>query len=724
MNMKHPQLDPFARGFLSREDLSLTERIGLGVIELARYTSIDFCDYILPFVNKRPDDCGAWFHFADSIAVSYPIEELFAKYPDEEDRAYIRSNYERIKDYRSDNYAGRAITEEARPLCDGKALWGGGWGGHSNPNFGRIVALGTDGMREYIKACAEKNPSVPEFYRGCSMFLDALDIFGERFHALAEEKAAAEQNPERREKYERAAKYFLHIPKNPARDFEEAVMFFWMVFTFDGPDSPGRLDQYLYPFFEKSSPEVCHDVLSRLWEAFHATRTWNLCISGSDEHFNDESNGLSYAILEMCCEKQYQTPNLTMRVHRNTPEKLWRLAAKSLATGSGLPGIYNDEVVCPALEKIGIPPHDAHQYCLNGCNQIDIMGKSHMGLEDGEVSFGKVLEYTLHNGYDTMLEKKVSIETGDPETFADYAALERAFYRQMDHLTYYSTMLSNMSQQGYAMFGPNPYRSLMIEGCLEKGIDYRSGGPLYNHGQILAEGIADAADSLYAVKKLVFDEKKYTMHELLEALRADFVGYEELRRDFAGCEKFGNDCEAVDQICGDAIAHFFTYLKTIHTYRGGIFTGGCSPYDRAAMYGRHVGALPNGRRKGEALYADSIGAVPGQDRNTPTAAIKSALHYPQVDAGSGFILNLKFDKRLFATDKGQQSFIDLIRAYFAGGGQQVTATVVSREELLDAKKNPEKHGNLIVRVGGYCDYFVNLTEDLQDNVIARTEWKL
>ena len=271
-----------------------------------------------------------------------------------------------------------------------------------------------------------------------------------------------------------------------------------------------------------------------------------------------------------------------------------------------------------------------------------------------------------------------------------------------------------------AVFESHPLRSCLIEGCLEKGRDYRNGGPLYNHGQILAEGIADAGDSLYAIKKLVYDKKKYTMSELIDALNANFEGYEKLYHDFKSCEKFGNDIEEVDRITARALNRFFTVLKRNNTYRGGIFTGGCSTFNRAAKYGQQTAALPNGKLEGEPLLADSIGATPGRDTNGPTALIKSVLRYSHTDACSGFVFQNKFDKKMFATDKGKAAFIALAKAYFAAGGQQYTVTVVSPEELLDAKLHPENHRDLIVRVGGYSDYFVNLTDELQDNVIERT----
>ena len=343
-----------------------------------------------------------------------------------------------------------------------------------------------------------------------------------------------------------------------------------------------------------------------------------------------------------------------------------------------------------------------------------------MGLEDGEVLFTKCLEFALHNGVNAMNGEKISIETGDPKTFTTYERFERAFMDQLEFVTYNSCSSANTYQHFRGVFQPHPLRSCLIEGCLEKGRDYRNGGPLYNHGQILAEGIADTGDSLYAIKKLIYDEKKYTMAELIDALNANFEGYEQLHHDFKNCEKFGNDIEEVDKITARALNRFFTVLKRNNTYRGGVFTGGCSTFNRAAGYGKRTAALPNGKLKGEPLLADSIAATPGRDTKGPTAQIKSVLKYNHTDACSGFVFQNKFEKKMFTSEKGKASFIALAKAFFAGGGQQYTVTVVSPEDLIDAKKHPENHRNLIVRVGGYSDYFTNLSDELQDNVIKRT----
>ncbi len=712
------KIDPFLYGYFLDENLEHGERVGLALLYAAKNIEIRFSGQLLPETAFTTEYATSGYTPSEGLWFSVEnIASLAEKFPEHQE---VLSRYiQQINLFNS--RSRRLFSETSEELNRSGAEWGGGWGGHSNPDYGRIVNFGTDYIRSIIAQNRVEHPDEFWFYNSCSFVLEAMDIIGERYRLAALEKAENCEKSEDKAFLMRVAKAFETVPKKPAYDFLSAVCSFMLVFALDGSDSPGRFDQYMYPAYCKTDDKSeITELIDRLWDYFYDHRSWNLCISGSDENGNDETNELSYDILAAVRRKGYNTPNLTCRVHSGTPDKLWSAIADTLAVGTGLPALYNDDVVCAALEKIGIPPEDSHDYCMNGCNQIDILGKSHMGLEDGEVVFAKCLEFALHNGVDALSGKKVSVETGDPRTFETYDKFERAFIQQLEFVTYNSCNSANDWQHLRAAFEPHPLRSCLIEGCLEKGRDYRNGGPLYNHGQILAEGIADTGDSLYAVKKLVYDEKKYTMSELISALDANFEGYEQLHRDFSGCEKFGNDIEAVDGITAKILNRFFTVLKRHKTYRGGVFTGGCSTFNRAAKYGSQTAALPNGKLKGEPLLADSIAATPGRDVNGPTAHIKSVLKYNHTDACSGFVFQNKFEKKLFCSEKGKASFIALAKTFFAGGGQQYTVSVVSPEDLVDAKAHPENHRNLIVRVGGYSDYFVNLNPELQDNVIERT----
>ncbi|MBQ3078835.1 MAG: hypothetical protein IJC48_02385 [Clostridia bacterium] len=716
----------FARAFLENGDKSIIERVALGMKRAAEHQEIVFPENsMLPQVNPIAEDSSFGYRYGECVFEDQGRrDELTKKYPDREEE--ILDIQRSMDAFVTQKQVMNALSERDMHLIENKACWGGTWGGHSNPDYDRLLHLGTGGIRSLIEKYRRINPEKDAFYDACAYSMDAIDILGRRIREKAEYMAENDPSENGRRIWKRIAKAFERIPFEPANDMHDAVLFFSLVYTFDGVDSPGRFDQFMIDFYRNSSAEENDEMLDRFLEMIHNVRGWNLCLSGSDENWADESNALTFAMLKKVKEKGYQTPNLTLRVHRNTPEAVYRLAAQSIATGIGLPALYNDEVVCRALEKIGIPPEDSHDYCMNGCNQIDIMGKSHMGLEDGEVNLAKALEYTLHMGIDLFSGggERMTKPHGDPrsmECFSDFLSL---YYKHLDELTDACVDMANKAQKCRSMYGSNPLRSCLHQGCLEKGTDYQSGGPLYGHGQILAEGIADAADSIYAVKKLVYDEKKYTMAQLIQALEADFEGYEKIRLECMGCDKFGNDIAEADELCAQIVLHFFTYLKTKETYRGGVYTGGCSPFNRAAVNGMHTSALPNGRKNGESNFADSISATPGNDMKGPTASIKSMLHYDQTEACSGFVAQMKFTKALFNTEKGMDAFVNLAKAYFANGGQQLSVNVVDREELLRARENPEKYKNLIVRVGGYSDYFVNLTDELQQNVIERSEFEV
>lgn len=716
--------EPYACTFFENRDRPLNVRMAMAARETAKYCEIAIDKNYICHTSSGTKESAMRYNFGSGIDVNQSqFDVLRDTY--REESGYIDEVFEYVKDYHTGRLVDMAQDSNFKRIANTGACWGGGWAGHSNPDYDRLLHLGTDGIRKLIAKYRDSNRGKDDFYDGCDIFMDALDILGDRLHDLALEMAEdAERSGDTsaRDEYMNIAHVFETIPRAPAFDMCSAVLLFWMVFTFDGIDSPGRLDQFFIDFWRKTDHERAVLWLDRLWQAFHDTRTWNLCICGSDENWNDMTNEVSMAVLDLAEKYRYQTPNITLRVHMNTPDLVWKRAAEVLSTGIGMPALYNDEVVCAALEKMGIPPIHSHLYCMNGCNQIDIMGKSHMGLEDGEVNFGKCLEFALFDGFDPKSSAQISTHSGNASNFTTFDELIDALFYQIDFVTDAAIALSNSSQMTFARYSPSPLRSCLIEGCLERGMDYKNGGPLYGDGQILSEGMPDCIDSLAAIKKFVFDEKKYTMRELIDALRCNFAGYEEMRTVLMTAPKFGNDDSYTDDIMRLVSEHWFAYLKTKRTFRGGKFAGGCSTFNRAAGNGRACGALPNGHLSGDPMFSDCIGAVPGRDVCGPTAAIKSALTYDQTEVTSGFVFQLRFDKQLFATEKGEDAFINLAKAYFAGGGQQLSVNVLSSDELKCARENPENYGDLIVRVGGYSDYFVRLPHDLQDNIIARTEY--
>ena len=720
--------EPFGRAYLNCESKDRAVRTAAGIAALCRESKIKIdlakglCfiradlvnafsqESVTGFSYRNPNYCWPWRCECED---GYSEEE-------KEDLALIRREMEPWT--RATLVVDNFYSPVQKRMMESDLLWGGNWIGHANPDFADPAIYGTDALRAKVEKGRAANPGKDDFYDSMITTLDSIDLLCARFKAMAEEMLEGETDPGNIRRLEKIISTFGHAPQQPCRDFPEACIVFGVIFTLDGVDSPGHFDQYMYKFWEATGDkDAAHEYLEALWIFFHETRSWNLCISGSDAEGNDLTNELSYEILALTAKYAFQTPNLTMRCHKGTPKELIRAAYKAIASGCGMPTLYNDAAVCPALEALGVPAADAHEYVMNGCNQIDIQGKSHMGLEDGEVLFPAALEYLLFDGIEYKKNTDFGLKTGDPSRFADFDSFYAAFLKQLDHLTDLACEMSNVGQKAFAENSPNPLRSILIDGCIEKGRDYSDGGPLYNNGQILAEGIADCADSLANIKKYVFEEKKYTMAEVVDALKNDYKGHDEMLRTFKNSPlKFGNDNDYVDTIAAATVNHFNEYLTHIRTYRGGVFSGGCSPYNRASGYGKALGALPNGKRFDECLIADSIGSTPGEDVNGPTALLNSCLKFDHRLPGSGFILNVKFDKQIFCTEAGEAGFISLVNSYFGRGGQMLTFTVVSAEELLDAQTHPERHRDLIVRVGGYSDYFVWLEKELQDNVIART----
>lgn len=723
-------IEPFAYGYYHCKDDNIIMKIASGFHAVCAFVPLAIDLRIgLPEVNilsNTPDEMpGVRFHYGNGLeCYTSVLDEKIARYPECADElAEYKRYFSPIATY--DIYS-KSLSDLERKLHQGNTLDGGFWGGHSNPNFHLFPCLGTEGLRDRIKTYKEKNPEDYVLYDSMLHVLDGIDILGDRFRALALDQM--EKDPANMELYRDMAQAFEVIPRKSAFDFVSACYYFYMIFTLDGSDSPGRFDQYMYPFYRKTEKEKAIRMLERVWKGFQKNRTWNLCIGGSDADFNDESNELTYEILNVAERHVADAPNLTMRCHRNTPEKLLKRAADVIGTGMGMPGLYNDEVVCPALEALGIPPEDSHRYCMNGCNQIDIQGKSHMGLEDGEIYLLKCLEYALFNGKCLLTGEKLGLATGDAGDFKTFDELLSAYFKQVENAVKITVSMSNRSQKVFSEWAPNPLRSMMIEGCMESGRDYKSGGPLYNHGQILTEGLADTIDSLASLRHFVFETKEYTMHQVLDAIEADFEGCEDMRLKFLRYPgKFGNDHEETDTLGGTVLNHFFGELLKYRTYRdpvNGIYGGGLSTFQRTGRYGSSAGANANGRHSKDVLISDSIGPVPGMDKNGPTAVIKSALHYDQKLAKSGFVLHLKFDKTLFNTVRGKAGFLGLVKAYFENGGQQLSVNVLNEQELLEAQVHPERYGNLIVRVGGYSAYFVALPKELQDNIIARTTQNL
>jgi len=604
--------------------------------------------------------------------------------------------------------------EDERFMSGQNAYWAG-WGGHTVLGFDHILAEGTEGVRNTIRSyqAEETDPEKHAFREALLIVCDGIDAFAKNYAEAAAQMGAKD-----------IAERCSRVPRYGARTFPEALQSLWFIHNLDGSDSPGRFDQYMLPYYQSDveagrlTKTEAQDWMDHLWKRFNDTRSWNVCISGLRPDGTDGTNDLTFMALEATRRIQKVAPNLSLRLHKDSPSDLWRKALDVIETGVGMPALYNDDVFVPAMMRYDIPEEDARDYAMNGCSQVDIQGRSHMGLEDGELNLLKCLELALNDGFDPHTEHQIGPNTGDPRSFADFQQLWQAYTAQVEALSKRLTDAANIVQKAHGETSPNLMRSLFVKGCIEKGVDFKAGGPLYNHGQILTQGIANTADSLAAIRKLVFEEERVSMDELLDAMNNDFPDESFRQMLIHSAPKFGNDDDYVDSLAAQIIDHFYNHLNTYRTWRGGIFAGGSIVFSRAPTFGGRVGATPDGR-KAHSILADSVGPSQGRDLHGPTAMFNSVAKVPQVLAQSTYVLNVKFSPQMVRENKDK--LITLFQTYFRRGGQQIQVNVLDKEVLLKAKENPEDYGGVIVRVGGFSGHFTGLSPELQDDVIARTE---
>ena len=610
--------------------------------------------------------------------------------------------------------------------------WGGGWGGHAILGYDRALAGGIAALRAWVidrTEQASQRGAVAEtldWYRALPHVCDGISAFIANHAARAAEHAAETSDDDPRRQLDRAAAACRHIRTLPPRDLLEAVQLFWLLHALDNTDSPGRIDQFLLGHYMRLAgtrgqrQRLALPILDALWRKFIACRSWNVCLGGQRPRGRDATNELTYLFLDLQERHGREAPNLSVRLFSGSDPALLDRCVEVISRGSGMPALYNDEVLVPALCELGIPVEHARDYAMNGCAQVDIQGLSHMGLEDGELNLAKCLELALHAGRSPVTGSQIGAATLPASAIRDMASLKAQLARQIAHCTELLTRHANLFQRTIAQTAPHLYRSLFMDPCVERGRDIKRGGPLYNHGQFLAQGIANTGDALAAIDRLVFRDGSMTLDELVSVLDADWAGRESLQREvLRTLPKFGNDVAEVDGLAAWATECYFRCLRRLRTWRGGWYSGGVIVFNRAIGYGSGLAAGADGRRSGEPV-ADSIGAAQGRDRTGPTALLSSVARLPQHLGTSAMCLNVKLSPSVFVGPAGYHKVVDLFATYFRLGGQQLQVNVVGPETLQAAQEDPAAHEDLIVRVGGFCARFVTLDRAQQDDIIART----
>ena len=588
-----------------------------------------------------------------------------------------------------------------------------------------------------------------EELRAMRICADALIRYAERHAEKARELAQQEQDPQRKAELERIAEVCTRVPTHGPHDFWEALQYYWFVHlgvTIElnpwDAFNPGRLDQHLYPFYKKGleegtlTREQAEELLQCFWCKFNNqpappkvgvtaaesstyTDFAQINTGGLREDGSDGVNEVTYLLLDVIEEMRLLQPSSSIQVSKKSPDSFIKRAARIIRTGFGQPSIFNCDLIVQELVRMGKSLPDARNGGSSGCVEVGAFGKESYILT-GYLNMPKVLEITLNNGADPRTGRRVGLETGDPREFATFEELFEAYRRQLNYFVGVKIRGNSVVERLYATYMPAPFLSLLIDDCIARGKDYHDGGPRYDSSYIQGVGLGTITDCMTAIRYHVFDQKSWTMDDLLSALQADFSGQERLRQTLLHrTPKYGNDDDYADSAMVTLFNAYFEAIDGRKNTRGGTYRINLLPTTVHIYFGSVVGATPDGRMA-KAPLSEGISPVQGADRRGPTAVLRSVAKMDHARTG-GTLLNQKFTPQLLAGEDGLDKLVQLVRTYFKLDGHHIQFNVVDAATLRAAQAQPDQYRNLIVRVAGYSDYFCDLGRVLQDEIIARTE---
>jgi pyruvate formate-lyase/glycerol dehydratase family glycyl radical enzyme len=636
--------------------------------------------------------------------------------------------------------------------------------GHIAVDYPKLLKVGLAGIIAQVRARIEMlDLAEPEsfskhyFYQSLLIVYEAAIRFANRFADLAERTASSAGDPVRKEELLEIARICREVPARPARSFREALQSIWFVQLVIQIDtnghsiSIGRFDQFMYPYFigdlekGKATRQELFEILNCFWIKLasitklrsHGPTKYtagfpmfqNLTIGGQSPNGDDVTNELSFMVLDCHDRVRLSQPTLTVRVHKATSSEFLRRCVEVLAGGGGMPSFFNDEIIIPSLLLRGITKEDAYNYCLVGCVEPSIAGK--WGGRQGAAQFHltKCLEMALNGGKDPRTGIKLH---GNGKTLLDFesiAELKQAFKDQVSYFIRLYAIKDNIQDLAWEEMIPTPFVSGLVDDCIERGMELKKGGAIYDFSAGQTGNIANVANSIAAIQKLVFEEKKISKADLWTALQANYESAhgETIRQLLINhAPKYGNDDDYVDSIAKEAFSHYLNEVGKYKNTRYGRGPIGCTyhPSTASVSYnipaGELVGATPDGRKSGEPL-ADVESPFHGTELKGPTAVIKSVSKLEHILESGGSILNLKFNPSIFQDGKNLDNLVALIRTYFELKGMEVQIDIVSSKKLREAQQRPQQYADLLVRVAGYSAYFVGLDPGVQNDIIARTE---
>ncbi len=591
--------------------------------------------------------------------------------------------------------------------------------------------------------------SKKEQLRAMSICADAIITFARRHSDTAKRMAQNEGNPQRRSELLRIAEICYRVPAEAPGDFYEALQAYWFVHlgviteynTWDA-FNPGRLDQHLWPFYVKGleegslTRETAQELLQAFWVKFNnqpappkvgvtaeESGTYTdfalINVGGLRRDGINGVNDLSFLILDVIEEMRILQPSSMVQISSKTPESFLLRALRIVRTGFGQPSIFNSDAIVKELVRQGKTVQDAREGGASGCVEAGAFGREAYILT-GYFNLPKIFEITLHNGIDPKTGKKIGLETGTLESFDTFDKLFEAYERQIRYFIDVKIQGSNVIEKLYMVRLPAPFLSILIDDCISRGKDYHAGGARYNTNYIQGVGTGTITDSLASIKYNVFEKKKLTLKDLVTTLDRNYEDQEILRSVFLNkTPKYGNDNDYADSLMQRVFEAYFDAVDGRPTPRGGTYRINMLPTTAHIYFGKVLGATPDGRKSGEPI-SEGVSPVQGADRHGPTAVIKSVGKMDHIRTG-GTLLNQKFTPQLLSSDDDLRKLAHLVRSYFCLDGHHIQFNVVGADVLKEAQAHPEKHRDLIVRVAGYSDYFVDCGTELQNEIIRRTE---
>ncbi len=727
----------------------------------------------------------------------------------EEDKAVLIEVHKYWRGRTTSELALSCMTEETLQAIEhniftvGNYLYNGV--GHVTVDYGLVLEKGFGGIAEHAgemlkrgSAADAEYPTHSSFWKAIIISCEAAILYAKRYAALAREEAGKERDGQRKQELLKIAENCDRVPLHGATSFYEACQSFWFVqqliqIESNGHSiSPGRFDQYMYPYYKKDiekglmTREQAQELIDCIWVKFNDLSKCrdkdsaagfagygafqNLIVGGQDAEGKDVTNDLSYMCIQACMHVRLPQPSFSIRVWNKTPYKLMERAAELTRTGLGVPAYYNDEVIIPALVSRGLTLEDARQYNIIGCVEPQKAGKTDGWHDAAFFNMCRPLELVFSNGVDKGTQ--IGPKTGEIEELDTFEKMWKAYQEQMIYFIELMVNADNAIDYAHRERAPLPFLSCMIEDCIGRGKSVQEGGAVYQFTGPQGFGIANVADSLFAVRRLVFEEHKLSLAEYKDALQHNFgkgitedilwdtarKAVEELKkqgRDISKAAvddivkqlvkeytvkvkadkgnayrqllewiekvpKYGNDIDEVDYFAREVA---YLYTKEVELYkniRGGQFQAGLYPVSANVPLGAQTGATPDGRLAGTPI-ADGVSPGAGRDTQGPTAAANSVAKLDHYKASNGTLFNQKFHPSALEGEEGISKFISLVQVFFEKKGSHVQFNVVSRETLLDAQKHPEQYADLVVRVAGYSALFTTLSRALQDDIIQRTE---